>query len=113
MIGAEGFRETLASHVTRFQRITPQQLRVFEATARLLSVTQAAKTLFVSQPTVSVQLRELSDTLGERLFETTGRKIRLTQAGETLHITVRELSGCWQRLESNLAEINGLMNGRL
>lgn len=102
-----------AKTLTRFQRITPQQLRAFEATARLLSVTQAAKTLFVSQPTVSVQLRELSDTLGERLFETTGRKIRLTQAGEALHITVRELSGCWQRLESNLAEINGLMSGRL
>ncbi len=102
-----------ATTLARFQRITPQQLRAFEATARLLSVTQAAKTLFVSQPTVSVQLRELSDTLGERLFETTGRKIRLTQAGEALYRTVHELAGCWQRLESNLAEINGLVSGRL
>lgn len=102
-----------ATTLARFQRITPQQLRAFEATARLLSVTQAAKALFVSQPTVSVQLRELSDTLGERLFETTGRKIRLTQAGEALYKTVHELAGCWQRLESNLAEINGLVSGRL
>jgi len=62
---------------------------------------------------VSVQLRELSHTLGERLFETTGRKIRLTQAGEALFNTVHELADCWQRLESNLAEINGLMSGRL
>lgn len=102
-----------ASTLSRFQRITPQQLRAFEATARLLSVTKAAKTLFVSQPTVSIQLRELSETLGERLFETTGRQIRLTQAGEALYATVYELSGCWQRLESNLAEINGLVSGKL
>lgn len=102
-----------ASALSRFQRITPQQLRAFEATARLLSVTQAAKSLYVSQPTVSIQLRELSETLGERLFETTGRQIRLTQAGEALYATAYELSGCWQRLESNLAEINGLVSGRL
>jgi DNA-binding transcriptional LysR family regulator len=102
-----------ASTLSRFQRITPQQLRAFEATARLLSVTQAAKALFVSQPTVSIQLRELSNTLGEPLFETAGRKIRLTQAGEALYVTVQELTGCWQRLESNLAELNGLVSGRL
>jgi len=102
-----------ASRLSRFQRITPQQLRAFEATARLLSVTKASRALFVSQPTVSIQLRELSETLGERLFETTGRQIRLTQAGEALYATVYELSGCWQRLESNLAEINGLVSGKL
>ena len=102
-----------ASTLAKFQRITPQQLRAFEATARLLSVTAAAKSLFVSQPTVSVQLRELSETIGEQLFETVGRKIRLTQAGEALYVTVRELAGCWQRLEANLAEINGLVSGRL
>jgi len=102
-----------ATTLARFQRITPQQLRAFEATARLLSVTAAAKSLYVSQPTVSVQLRELADTIGEPLFEPTGRKIRLTQAGEVLYKTVRELAGCWQRFEANLAAINGLESGRL
>lgn len=102
-----------ANTLARFQRITPQQLRAFEACARLLSVTLAAKELFVSQPTVSVQLRELAQTLGEPLFESSGRKIRLTQAGELLYRTVRELAGCWQRLESDLAALNGLLRGRL
>ena len=102
-----------ASTLARFQRITPQQLRAFEASARLLSVTRAAKELCVSQPTVSVQLRELASTLGEPLFQQHGRSIQLTQAGEALYGTVRELAACWQRLESRLADIHGLVRGRL
>ncbi|WP_333797409.1 LysR family transcriptional regulator [Rheinheimera sp.] len=102
-----------ASTLARFGRITPQQLRAFEATARLLSVTKAAQELYVSQPTVSVQLRELSATTGQRLFETRGRQIRLTQAGEELYKTVQEVAACWQRFEARIAEINGLVSGRL
>jgi LysR family transcriptional regulator, low CO2-responsive transcriptional regulator len=97
----------------RLLRITPQQLRAFEATARLLSVTRAAQTLHVTQPTVSVQLRELADAVGEPLFETVGRRIRLTQAGEAMQQTASEIVGCWQRFESRLAEIHGLVRGRL
>jgi len=97
----------------RLQRITPQQLRAFEATARLGSVTKAAAALHVSQPTVSVQLREIATALGEPLFETVGRQLRLTQSGELLQQTVADLTGCWQQLESRLAEVHGLVRGRL
>lgn len=97
----------------RLHRITPQQLRAFEATARLSSVTRAAEALHVSQPTVSVQLREIASALGEPLFETVGRQLRLTQSGELLQQTIAELTGCWQLLESRLAEVQGLVRGRL
>jgi DNA-binding transcriptional LysR family regulator len=97
----------------RLQRITPQQLRAFEATARLGSVTKAAVALHVSQPTVSVQLRETATALGEPLFETVGRQLRLTQSGELLQQTIADLTGCWQLLESRLAEVHGLVRGRL
>lgn len=102
-----------ATTLARMLRITPQQLRAFEATARLLSVTKAAQELCVSQPTISVQLRELATTLNERLFETRGRQLQLTQAGEELALAIREIAGCWQRFEGRIAAINGLLSGRL
>lgn len=97
----------------RLSRVTPQQLRAFEATARLLSVTGAARELHLTQPTVSVQLRELAAAVGEPLFESAGRGIRLTQAGEALQQTAGELNDCWRRFESRLAELNGLVRGSL
>jgi DNA-binding transcriptional LysR family regulator len=97
----------------RLLRITPQQLRAFETTARLLSVTRAAEAMHLSQPTVSMQVKELATAVGEPLFEYSGRRLRLTQAGETLQQTVAELIDCWQRFEANLNEQRGLVRGRL
>lgn len=97
----------------RLQRITPQQLRAFEVTARLHSVTLAASELHVTQPTVSVQLREMANAVGEPLFEAAGRRIRLTQSGELMLQTAGEITRCWQRFESRMAEIHGLVRGRL
>jgi DNA-binding transcriptional LysR family regulator len=99
--------------IDRLLRVSGQQLRCFEAAARLLSVTRAAQELHVTQPTVSVQLRELAATVGEPLFETSGRGIRLTQAGEALQQTVAEIRGCWQRFETRVGEIHGLLRGKL
>jgi LysR family transcriptional regulator, low CO2-responsive transcriptional regulator len=100
-------------HLQRLLRASPQQLRAFEATARLLSVTRAAQELHVSQPTVSVQLRELSGSVGAPLFDTVGRRIQLTAAGLALLETVSEIVGCWQRFESTLSDVQGLLRGRL
>jgi DNA-binding transcriptional LysR family regulator len=97
----------------RLLRASPQQLRAFEATARLMSVTQAARALHVSQPTVSVQLRELAALVGEPLFEPMGRGIRLAPAGEALQVTVGEITACWQRFEDRLGDLSGLLRGRL
>ena len=99
--------------IKRLLRISPQQLRAFEATARLMSVTQAARELHVSQPTVSVQLRELAELVGEPLFEPLGRGIRLTPAGEALQATVTDIAACWQRFEDRLGDLHGLLRGRL
>ncbi|TNF62446.1 MAG: LysR family transcriptional regulator, partial [Burkholderiales bacterium] len=99
--------------IRRLLRISPQQLRAFEATARLLSVTRAARELHVSQPTVSVQLKQLSELVGEPLLEAQGRGIRLTHAGQALLETVGDIGACWQRFETRLADLRGLLRGTL
>jgi LysR family transcriptional regulator, low CO2-responsive transcriptional regulator len=63
---------------------TFSQLRVFEAAARLGSFTLAAEELCIAQPTVSVQIRKLTDTIGVQLFINKGRCVCLTEAGRCL-----------------------------
>lgn len=94
-------------------RATHQQLRAFEVAARLLSVTRAAEELHISQPTVSIQLRELAENVGMPLFDLQGRRLQLTQAGEELLETVREVFAAWNRFESRIAELKGVHRGTL
>ncbi len=94
-------------------RATNQQLLAFETTARLLSMTAAARELNTSQPTVSIQLRELAESVGLPLFEQQGKKLALTEAGRELQETVREMFASWGRFESRIAELQGLRRGTL
>ncbi|MEM7226888.1 MAG: LysR substrate-binding domain-containing protein [Pseudomonadota bacterium] len=63
---------------------SPRHLLVFEAAARLGSFTRAAQELNVSQPAVSLAVRQLEGALGVRLFVRGHRAIALTRAGEQL-----------------------------
>ena len=79
------------------------QLIVFEAVARLGSVTRAAEELHLAQPTVSMQLKKLAETLEVALFEQRGRRLHLTGAGQELRATCAELMQCFARAEEQLA----------
>lgn len=79
------------------------QLTVFEAVARLGSVTRAAEELHLAQPTVSMQLKKLSQALELVLFETRGRRLHLTPAGESLREVCAELLQLFTRAEEKLS----------
>src|SRR5262245_46437874 len=79
------------------------QLFVFEAVARLGSVTKAAAELHLAQPTVSLQIKKLADTLELTLFEQQGRSLQITPAGRALHEVCRELSALFARAEDLLS----------
>ncbi len=81
------------------------QLLVFEAVARLGSVTCAAEELHLAQPTVSTQLRKLSDALGVTLLEPRGRRLALTAAGRELRAVCEELIALLVRAETRLAAL--------
>ncbi|MDA8390413.1 MAG: LysR family transcriptional regulator [Gammaproteobacteria bacterium] len=92
---------------------TLRQLQIFEAVARLGSFTRAAEELFLAQPTVSIQLKKLSDTIGIPLVEQTGLSIRLTDTGREVHTACQEVFRSLAKLELNIADIKGVERGRL
>lgn len=92
---------------------TLHQLRLFEAVARRLSFTRAAEELFLTQPTVSMQIKQLADDIGQPLFEQIGKKISLTEAGRELYETTREIFDSWSRFEMRMSDLRGMKQGRL
>jgi DNA-binding transcriptional LysR family regulator len=81
------------------------QLMVFEVVARLGSVTRAAEELHLAQPTVSTQLKKLSQTVDATLFEPQGRGLVLTPAGRELQAVCAELFGLLEHAEARLAKV--------
>ena len=95
------------------RRISLRQLQVFEAVARLLSYTRAAEELFLSQPTVSMQIKKLESDIGLPLTEQTGKKISLTEAGSALHQAALDILGTLSRFEMQVDDQKGLRTGQL
>ena len=95
------------------RRITFRQLETFAEVARQLSFTKAAEVLHLTQPAVSIQIKQIAETIGLPLFEQTGREITLSSAGEELLMTVRELDDVWNRFESSIDDLKGFKRGKL
>ena len=94
-------------------RLTLHQLKVFETVARLSSFSRASEVLHLAQPTVSIQVKQLSDIVGMPLFEQIGKKIFLTEAGDLVQRNAREIFNAMESLEMQLAQLRGLKQGRL
>lgn len=92
---------------------TLRQLQVFEAVARLGSFTRAAEELYLAQPTVSMQLKKLADTLGAPLFEQVGIRVQMTEAGREVYSACQEIFTSLANLEMKIADIKGLKRGLL
>ena len=92
---------------------TFRQLEVFEAIARLGSFTRAAEELHLTQPTVSMQIKKLTDAAGLPLIEQLGKRIHLTEAGRELQAYARTIFQHMDDLEAVLNRIKGLSGGRL
>jgi DNA-binding transcriptional LysR family regulator len=95
------------------RHLTFRQLETFATVARLGSFSRAAEALHLTQPAVSIQVRQITESIGLPLFEQSGREIRLTAAGQELLRTARELDDSWNRFESAVDALKGLKKGRL
>jgi DNA-binding transcriptional LysR family regulator len=95
------------------RRYTLKQIETFMEVARAHSVSKAAERLFVTQPAVSMQIRQLEDAFGLPLIEPIGRNIRLTHAGEALLAQAIAAMGQFKDMEALMAEHVGLKKGRI
>ena len=93
--------------------ITFRQLRLFLALAETGSVSGAARALHVTQPTASMQLREITQAVGLPLYEVVARRVRLTEAGVELARTARAIAAEWEAFGQTIAGLQGLTRGRL
>jgi LysR family transcriptional regulator, low CO2-responsive transcriptional regulator len=91
-----------------------KQLRAFVTVVKLGTLTRAAEALYLSQPTISLQLQALERELGVILVERRRRRINLTNAGEALYELARPLVEGWETLDRDFqARVQGLQGGRL
>lgn len=93
--------------------MTLHQLKVFATVAAEGSFSQAARKLFISQPSVSYQVRELEQELKAELFEQAGRRIHLTQPGETLFGYAQQILTLMDETMRAMHELRGLERGSL
>lgn len=95
------------------KKVTLKQLRLFEAVARHRNFSRAAEELHLSQPAVSLQIKQLEECIGLPLFEQMGRKIYLTEAGVELSDHQRIIARQLREAEERFAAMRGKTSGRL
>ena len=93
--------------------ITFRQLQVFESVARQLNYTQAAQELHLSQPAVSMQIKQLESNLGINLFDQIGKKTYLTEAGKEMYRYSRIISQQLEEASEVLEQLKGVKRGKL
>jgi LysR family hydrogen peroxide-inducible transcriptional activator len=93
--------------------LTLKQFRYFEALARQGHFGRAADVCAISQPALSMQIKELEESLGTELFERGARQVRLTSFGEAFAVRVREILRSVDELEDLARASQDRLVGRL
>lgn len=94
-------------------RPTLRQLQVFESVADELSFTRASEKLHLSQPAVSIQVKQLEEGVGLPLFEHTRKQISLTEAGSIVYRLSKNIRNELEDAGEQIDELMGIQRGRL
>ena len=90
-----------------------RRLQVFHAVAKQLSFTKAAEVLFMTQPAVTFQIKQLEEHFNTRLFDRGHGKISLTPAGELVLAYAEKILGLSSEMDVRMAEMTGEIGGSL
>lgn len=98
----------LHAHIGTFR-----QLEILLAVYEGGSIKAAAESLFLTQPTVSMQLKKLSEAIGLPLYQQVGRQLKFTDAGLATVATSRQIMQQCEALDMHLSNLRGLKSGTL
>ena len=90
-----------------------RRLQVFHTVAKQLSFTKAAELLFMTQPAVTFQVKQLEEHFNTRLFERSHGKISLTPAGELALDYAERILNMTSEMEARISELTGQVSGPL
>jgi len=90
-----------------------RRLRVFHEVAMRLNMTEAANSLFISQPAISQTIRELEDDFGVKLFDRIGKKLFLTYEGDIFLTFVRRILNLYDDCSKTMRDLGQLTKGKL
>jgi DNA-binding transcriptional LysR family regulator len=93
--------------------LTLRQLKLFEAVARLRGFSRAANEMGVTQPAVSIQIKQLEESIGLPLFEKAGKQLFLSPAGDELLRASDDILTRLRNMELGFAEMKGEIKGTL
>lgn len=95
------------------RNVTMRQLQIFASAARHQSFSRTSQELHLTQPAVSMQIKQIEESAGLPLFERVGKRVSLTQAGEELYRYAQQVLGAIRDAEQVLDAMRGLDTGRL
>ena len=95
------------------KNFTFRQLMLLEAVARNSSFTRASEELFLTQPAVSTQIKQLEQEVGMPLFEHMGKRIFLTAAGREMYEFSRTIAQQFTDIRTVIEEMQGIRRGHL
>jgi DNA-binding transcriptional LysR family regulator len=94
-------------------RITLRQLQVFRAVCETLSYSRAAESMALTQPAVSLQMRQLEELIDQPLFEYVGKKLYITDAASSLLNASNDIFQRLDELDMQLSDLRGSLKGQL
>jgi len=95
------------------RHVSLRQMQIFEAVVRLKGYTRAAEELHLSQPTISMQVKKLSETIGYPLLEKVANHLHTTAVGNEVYASAQNILGNMVSLGESTAELEGVVQGPL
>lgn len=92
---------------------TIRQLQLIQALARYKSLSLVAENLHISQPSVSIQLKNLSELIGLPIYQMLGRKLELTDAGKAVLNSANQIFQSLDNLKTDIDNLQGVVTGTL